>query len=226
MRQVGQTGTNAHHDAGPFGRWLTAARASLRGDGHGLDVPCGDCRGCCTSSLFIHIRPDDADTLAVIPPRLLVRAPGGPTGHKLLGFTEDGSCPMLKERDCSIYERRPRTCRDYDCRLLAAAGLDAGDGKDAINERVRAWVFSYESDRERRAHAALLAAAAFIRAERASFPGGAAPSAPADIAVLAVKVYPVFVNAPARSVAETAAAIVEAAGLFATAATTTRTPQP
>jgi hypothetical protein len=196
-------------EAGFFGAWLTAARASLRGQGRGLDVPCGECVGCCTSSLFIHVRPGETDTLAVIPARLLVRAPGRPRGHMLLGFAEDGSCPMLTDRACSIYERRPCTCRDYDCRMLAAAGLDAGDGKDAINERVRAWVFRYEGDVERRAHDAIRAAATFIRDRRGSFPGGAAPSAGADIAVLALKVYPVFQEPLPRDDAETAAAIVE-----------------
>lgn len=201
-------------DAGFFGAWLAAASASLRGEGHGLEVPCGECVGCCTSSLFVHIRPDETATLAVIPARLLVRAPGRPRGHRLLGFAEDGSCPMLKERACSIYAHRPRTCRDYDCRMLAAAGLDAGDGKDVINERVRAWVFSYESDAARRAHDAIRAAAAFIRDRRESFPGGAAPSAPADIAVLALKVYALFLQPPASIAAETAAAIVEASRTF------------
>jgi Fe-S-cluster containining protein len=187
----------------------------LRGEGSGLDVPCGECVGCCTSSLFIHVGPDETKTLAAIPVRLLVRAPGRPRGHLLLGFSGDGSCPMLKERVCSIYEHRPRTCRDYDCRMFAAAGIAAGgDDKAVINERVHAWVFSYESDAERRAHAAMRAAAAFIRDERASFPGGAGPSSPAEIAVLALKVYPVFLNAPPRTAVETAAAIVAASRRF------------
>ena len=199
--------------AGPFGAWLDAARASLRGEGQGLDVPCGDCRGCCTSSLFVHITPADTATLAVIPARLLVRAPGRPRGHTLLGFADDGSCPMLKDRSCSIYEQRPRTCRDYDCRILAAAGLDAGEGQEAITARVREWTFSYESGAARLAHHAVRAAAAFIRDQRERFPGGAAPTAPSDLAVLAVKVYAVFLE-PAKSDAETAAAIVEASRAF------------
>ena len=195
-------------DAGPFGAWLAAARASLRGEGRGLDVPCGECVGCCTSSLFVHVAPDETRTLAVIPKRLLVRAPGRPRGHLLLGFADDGACPMLKARACSIYERRPRTCRDYDCRMLAAAGVEAGDGKDAINERVRSWAFTYESDADRRAHDAVRAAAAFIRGERASFPGGAAPSSPDQIAVLALKVYELFLDGPPGTAVETANAIV------------------
>ena len=196
--------------AGLFGAWLTAARASLRGDGHGLDVPCGECVGCCTSSLFIHVGPGETDTLAAIPARLLVRAPGRPRGHRLLGFAADGACPMLKDRACSVYQHRPRTCRDYDCRIFAAAGLEAGDGAPAINERVRAWIFSYESDAARRAHDAVRAAAAFVRDRRRSFPGGGAPSAPADIAVLALKVYPVFLDGPAGDPAEIAGAVIEA----------------
>ena len=200
-------------DAGFFGAWLTAARASLRGEGRGLDVPCGDCVGCCTSSLFIHIGPEEADALSVIPARLLVRAPGRPRGHRMLGFAADGSCPMLKDRACSIYPRRPRTCRDYDCRMLAAAGLDAGEDAPVINDRVRAWVFSYESDAERRAHDAVRAAAAFVRDRRDCFPGGLAPSASTDIAVLAVKVYPVFLETP-RDPVETANAVVAASRAF------------
>jgi Fe-S-cluster containining protein len=200
-------------DAGPFGAWLAAARASLRGEGRGLDVPCGDCVGCCTSSLFIHIGPDETDTLAVIPARLLVRAPGRPRGHRLLGFAADGSCPLFKDRGCSVYQRRPRTCREYDCRVFAAAGIDAGLDTPVINERVREWVFSYESDDARRAHDAVRAAAAFVRARRNSFPGGAAPSAPDEIAVLALKVYPVFLS-PQTDPMKTAHAIIEAARRF------------
>jgi hypothetical protein len=120
---------------------------------------------------------------------------------------------MLQDRACSIYANRPRTCRDYDCRMLAAAGLDAGAGAPAINDRVRAWVFSYEGDAERCAHDAVRAAAAFVRDRRDCFPGGMAPTVPTEIAVLAVKVYPVFLNSPHDPV-ETAKAIVAASRAF------------
>src|ERR1043166_1430884 len=94
-----------HIAAGPFGSWLSQARASLRGNG-GVEVPCGDCVGCCTSSYFIHVRPEESQSLAKIPAKLLVKAPGWPAGHSLLGFSPDGSCPMLKERKCTIYQQR------------------------------------------------------------------------------------------------------------------------
>ena len=79
---------------------------------------------CCTSSLFVHVRPDEAGTLAVIPPRLLVR-----------------------------------------------------DRRD-------------------------------------SFPGGAAPATPDQIAVLALKVYELFLDAAPRSSTDTAAAIIAASRAF------------
>jgi Fe-S-cluster containining protein len=178
--------------AGPFGKWLNEARATLRGDA-GSNVPCGDCVGCCVSSYFIPVRPHDTAAIARIPPELLVRAPSA--GHALLGYREDGTCPMLHAGKCSIYAARPQTCRDYDCRIFAAAGIDAGgEDKRVINQRVRAWRFAYPTDAERQAHEAIRAAAAFIRDKKASFPGGRAPTAPTGIAVLALKVYAVFLD--------------------------------
>ena len=67
-----------------------------------------------------------------------------------------------------------------------------------------------KAELDRRAHDAVRAAAAFIRDERASFPGGAAPSSPDQIAVLALKVYELFLDGRGRTPAATAAAIVEA----------------
>ena len=49
-------------------------QAALRGE-RSADVPCGDCTRCCTSSQFIHIAPDEVETLAHIPVELLFPAP-------------------------------------------------------------------------------------------------------------------------------------------------------
>jgi len=203
-------------DAGSFRDWLNGTRAVLRGSG-AVEVPCGDCVGCCTSSYFVHVRPEDAAARAVIPARLLVKAPGQPDGHFVIGFSNDGSCPMLNERRCSIYPQRPRTCRDYDCRIFAAAGIDAG-GRDkaVINERVRAWTFTYDDDADRLTHTAVRTAAAFIREHAASFPDRRVPSAPSDIAVLALKAYTVFLDLDDADTSEEkiAAAIVDACRRF------------
>jgi Fe-S-cluster containining protein len=216
MTEQPTAGPESHVAAGPFGEWLAQTRASLRGEG-GTDVPCGDCVGCCVSSYFIPLRPADKQALAVIPADLLVIAPGQSHGHRMMGYREDGTCPMLNTGKCSIYQQRPQTCRDYDCRVFAAAGIDAGGAdKHVINKRVHEWRFTYATDADRLAHNAVLAAATFIKNKRASFPGGRAPTAPTGIAVLAIKVYPLFLSSdsPSRSEADTATAIIKASGEF------------
>ncbi|HET7720760.1 MAG TPA: YkgJ family cysteine cluster protein, partial [Acidimicrobiales bacterium] len=99
--------------AGRFSTWLVRI---------GVDVPCGTCTACCTSSQFVHIGPDERDTLSRIPKALLFPAPGQPKGHVVMGYDERGHCPMFVDGACSIYEHRPRTCRTYDCRVFPAAG--------------------------------------------------------------------------------------------------------
>lgn len=176
-------------EAGPFGAWLEQARAVLRGEA-GAQVPCGDCTGCCTSGYSVQLRPTDAPALAVIPAELLVRAPGFAPGQLTMPARIDGHCPMLQSGSCSIYARRPQTCLDYDCRIFAAAGLDAGGAdKAVINRRVRAWHFNYESAVQERAHEAVRAAAHFIRDHPAVFAaqGIRVPTSTMGIAVLAIK---------------------------------------
>lgn len=133
--------------AGEFTVWLTGMQAALRGEADS-EVPCGTCIACCTSSQFVHIEPDEAETLARIPAELLVPAPGQPSGHVLMGYVDDGACPMLVDGACSIYEHRPRTCRVFDCRLFAA--LDrVNEDTPLIADRVRQWEFSYADEASR-----------------------------------------------------------------------------
>jgi len=202
--------------AGPFTAWLAAFRAALRGD-TGNDVPCGDCTGCCTSGYSLQLRPTDARALAVVPVQWLVESPAFAPGQKTLPPRADGSCQMLESGRCTIYAQRPQTCLDYDCRVFAAAGIDAGGaGKAVINRRVRAWQFDYPSDDDRRAHEAVRAAAAFIRKAGDGSAGIRVPLAPMGVAVLAVKVCDVFLD-PAQAAlgdATLGRAVVEAAREF------------
>jgi hypothetical protein len=210
MTRPDHSASSAAIDAGDFGVWLKEMRAALRGKG-GTQVPCGDCVGCCVSSYHIPIRIEDAAARKLIPVRHLARA-GNTT---VMTYLPDGTCPMFGASKCSIYAHRPQTCRDYDCRVFAAAGIDAGGAdKHVINNRVRSWRFAFKTSRDQQAQRAVQATATFIKNHATSFPGGA-PSAPTGIAVLAIKAYHVFMNPNAdRNVADTAAAIIAASRAF------------
>jgi Fe-S-cluster containining protein len=168
--------------AGDFSEWLRAMRAALRGSS-GMEVACGDCVGCCTSSYYIKVRPHETRTLAAIGREHLEPAPGS-RGEWLTGFDEQGHCRMFGG-GCRIYADRPDTCRTYDCRVFAAAGMPAGD-RPAINERIARWRFSYPTELDREEQRAVTAAASFMRRHPVRFPSGRIPSRPAEIAVLAV----------------------------------------
>lgn len=178
--------------AGDFSAWLRHARKALS-LGLGTDVDCGECAACCSSSYFIHVKPDEAKALGAAAQGALVPAPGMPKGHKVLAYDRQGLCPMLQPSGCAVYAKRPQTCRSYDCRIFAAAGIPAG-GRDkaGINARVDRWRFTYPSERDREEHAAVRAAAAFIRDKAGSFPGGRVPADPSQLGVLALKAYAVF----------------------------------
>jgi Fe-S-cluster containining protein len=180
--------------AGDLTTWLRALPAAIAGQ-LDAEVPCGTCTGCCTSSQFVAIDADEVDALAHIPAELRFPAPGGPPGRVLLGYDERGHCPLLVDGACRIYEHRPRTCRTYDCRVFPAAGLDLDEAtKAAIAERARRWRFTYDDDPGGGPvrHAAVRAAAAFVRAHLGTWPPGALPSTTTHQAVLATQLHHLF----------------------------------
>ena len=177
-------------DAGVFSSWMSEMQAALRGE-RGSDVPCEGCTACCTSSQFIHIAPDEADALAHIPAELLFPAPRLPPGHVLLGYDHRGHCPMLIDNQCSIYPHRPRTCRVYDCRVFAAAGLD-NDDKIQITRQARRWRFAYPTPADQTGHESVRAAASYLDRHREQWPEGVAPRDATQLAVLAVEMHDVF----------------------------------
>jgi uncharacterized protein len=183
-----------HLPAGEFSSWLRRTRSAQMKTG-GVNVPCGECIACCTSYYFIHIGPGESQTLSRIPKEFLFPAPGLPKGNVVLGYDEKGRCPMLVDGACSIYEHRPQTCRSYDCRVFPAAGIEAGETeKDLINQRIRRWKFSCPVAEDRKEHFAVQAAATFLREHADCFPDGFVPSNPTQLAILAIKVYDVFVS--------------------------------
>jgi uncharacterized protein len=178
--------------AGDFSAWMTGVQAAIRAEGES-DVPCGSCTACCTASQFIHIGPDETDTLAHIPAEVLFPAPRWPRGHVLMGYDERGHCPMLIDGECSIYAHRPRTCRTYDCRVFPAAGIEPDDDQRLIAEQANRWSFSYSSADARTQHDAVRAAAQYLREHRDSYPEGNAPATATQLAIAAIEAHEAFV---------------------------------
>jgi hypothetical protein len=179
--------------AGDFSAWADAMRLAIR-EQRDSDVPCNGCTACCRSSQFVHIAPDETETLAHIPTELLFPAPGRPRGHVVLGYDERGHCPMLIDDQCSIYEHRPNACRTYDCRVFAAAGIDAGAEKPEITHRVRRWVFSFPAPDDRTERDAVLAAAAFLGDRPDMMRDAGIPENETQLAVAAFDVHEVFLH--------------------------------
>ncbi len=206
--------------AGVFSSWLREVQGAIRGD-NASNVPCGTCTACCTASQFIHIAPDETDTLSHIPADLLFPAPLLPRGHLLMGFDQRGHCPMLIDNQCSIYEHRPRTCRTYDCRVFPAADIylddddnDNDNSQDYTNddndndnnvanvanpkffiaEQSRRWRFSFPTDNDRLEHAAVIAAASYLSARRNLLNDGRVALDTTHRAVQAIEIHDVFLS--------------------------------
>jgi len=87
-------------------------------DGHAdAVVPCAGCNACCYSP--VEVRPDFGDNpddyqLAI---SVDVTAPNS-LPMVTLDRKPDGSCYALKGGRCSIWAKRPRTCREFDCRRI------------------------------------------------------------------------------------------------------------
>jgi len=189
--------------AGGFSLWLHGTEASLQSGNGAADVPCGSCRGCCRSSMFVHIGPQETKTIQRIPRKLLFPAPGLPKGHLLMGYNDKGECPMLIGNECSIYEDRPQTCRDYDCRVFAATGLAVdAQAQPEIADRVRQWVFTYENESSRDEQRNVQETAIFLESNRDLFPNGTLPRYPVQLAALAVEVSGLFFNLKAKTQAD------------------------
>jgi hypothetical protein len=76
--------------------WLDDIRTALREQAES-SVPCEGCTACCRSAQFVHIGPDETDTLAHIPGDLLFPAPGKP-GHLVMGYNEWGHARVREWR--------------------------------------------------------------------------------------------------------------------------------
>ncbi|MCB0281250.1 MAG: YkgJ family cysteine cluster protein [Calditrichae bacterium] len=181
-------------NAGDFSHWLEQITLTQKTN-RGMDVPCGTCNACCKASYFIHIQPQETSTLSAIPKELLFPAPGMPKGHMVMGYDKEGKCPMLIKDKCSIYNQRPFTCRNYDCRVFNVTGLKPEDkSKKEILKQSDRWNFNKTSADENKILNALKDAAHFLTIYADKFPVGFVPRNTTQQAILAIKVYKVFLK--------------------------------
>lgn len=141
-------------------------------------------------------------------PEQWLLGPTPPAGRWLMGYRDDGSCPFFEAGQCSIYAQRPRTCRDYDCRIYAAAGLLPEGDRPLIAQRVQAWEFSFPTAGEPQQAQAVRRAVRFVRSHAGLFPPQMRAHSPTAAAVLAVKVYPLFMQPEALPEPEALASLV------------------
>jgi hypothetical protein len=100
---------------------------------------------------------------------------------------------MLVDDRCSIYEHRPRTCRTYDCRVLAAAGVAHDDGvPPPIARQARRWRFDLPAEADRVEHDAVGVAATFLHEQQDLLAEAAVPRNTTQRAVLAVRLHDLF----------------------------------
>lgn len=90
-----------------------------------MAVPlCVECSMCCNGSIFSRV-PVTAEEMARLPDgQFFTKADGSPRmrlGCNFLG--DDGSC--------AVYEKRPKTCATYSCRLLRRVNAGKIDDKSA-----------------------------------------------------------------------------------------------
>jgi hypothetical protein len=83
-------------------------------------VPCGSCSACCRSEFDLNLNQAD-------DPSLYLTEIGQKTGRLSLKKTADGACVYLQDGKCSIYDRRPITCRKFDCRTDVLCCLKTPD---------------------------------------------------------------------------------------------------
>ena len=153
-------------------------------------MPCGPCNACCRTFHQIHIRPGEKRARKRLPKEYLTVARGLPPGYLLLGYTEDGACPVRIGGRCTIYEDRPLVCRTYDCRLYAANGRGAGPRRD--RRAGASLALHVPGGRGRRATGGGARGPPVHPGDPSCLPGEAARRQPIRLATLAVVTHELF----------------------------------
>ena len=167
------------NDAGALSAFLADFRLGQH-EGTTLSTPCGNCSACCSSGLEIFIDQSEVEVLALLPHDSLVPLEDRQAGNFMLRSRKDGRCPMLGSSGCTTYDRRPRTCRSFDCRIFTATGIEPPGGRTSkVAIRARNWTFDDSKSSEGTTRQALDATVKFLKAfEEVFIPYGIEPGTP------------------------------------------------
>lgn len=202
----------ALYDAGDFGSWISNRLDPIAA--RDVAVACGTCTTCCTTFEGISIAHDETETLAAISSFHLRSDNRAANGAKILIANPDRTCPMLVRGACSIYSVRPRACRAFDCRSLAAADLIDTDGPGAaLGARADQWIFTYDEDAKMR-QLAVLDAVEFIHRHGVAFRSRGFTYEPTVTATQAIQIHELFLGGKPETEAQEAKILAEAIGIL------------
>jgi Fe-S-cluster containining protein len=92
------------------------------------ELNCQGCGGgCCNGSMFdtVFIYEDEVKRLRSLGAKITKNA-----STSFFSMHVKGGCMFLKKGRCSIYEKRPISCQNYDCRPEEERWEEDGDDED------------------------------------------------------------------------------------------------
>ena len=101
-------------------------------------VPCNGCTACCQNDLLIlhpecGDEPADYETMECINPV---------TGKSAIALKHkpEGGCIYLGSGGCTIWDRAPAICREFDCRKFYAKLITQTTRRDRRKSPLRDWI--------------------------------------------------------------------------------------
>lgn len=76
-------------------------------------VPCGSCTACCRGELIV-LHPEAGDKVETYETVDIIHPLNGKPAKALKMV--DGACVYLGESGCTIHDRAPTICQEFDCR--------------------------------------------------------------------------------------------------------------
>ena len=141
-------------DAGDFLAWVTGMQAALRSEQS--SPTCNSCAACCRSSQFIHIAPDETDTLAHIPAELLFPRRSARPATSSSATTNAGIARCWSTTSARSTSIAHRPVAPTTVRVFPAAAVEIEDAAKAhLAQQTRRWRFSYPAPDDRRRHDAV-----------------------------------------------------------------------